>query len=208
LIWAGLNLTAADLSAQGCRQGGGTHYYPLRLVRALSVVWLFAGLRWNEIRRLRLGCIRWQESAPGERVCLLSIPVNKTGTAFTKPVDTIVDEMIETWERERPAQTKIIDPIMWIAQRRINEIHAFRSTAYGCFLVPIARRGRLARLFLPNELALTKTPCAGFSFGCTPNPISDPFGQPRISQLRFYSSIREPSDFGLCEVPGAEILLP
>jgi integrase len=30
------------------------------LVRALVVTWLFAGLRWDELRRLRVGCIRWQ----------------------------------------------------------------------------------------------------------------------------------------------------
>jgi hypothetical protein len=107
LIWAGLNVTGADLSTQG---GGTAHYYPLPFVRALSVVWLFAGLRWNEIRRLRVGCIRWQESAPGERVCLLSVPVNKTGTAFSKPVDKSVGEMIEVWEKDRPAQPKLTDP--------------------------------------------------------------------------------------------------
>ena len=73
------------------------------------MVWLFAGLRWNEIRRLRLECVRWQENAPGERVCLLSIPINKTSTAFTKPVDTIVGEMIEAWEGDRPEQVKLID---------------------------------------------------------------------------------------------------
>jgi integrase len=34
--------------------------YSLAMLRALAVVWLFAGLRRNEIRRLRVGCIRWQ----------------------------------------------------------------------------------------------------------------------------------------------------
>jgi integrase len=128
LIWAGLNLTAADLSAQGCPKGSGTHYYPLSLVQALSVVWLFAGLRSDEIRRLRLECIRWQKNASGERVCLLSIPVNKTSTAFTKPVDTIVGEMIETWEKERPAQTKIIDPK---TGEQADYLFAYRSKALG-----------------------------------------------------------------------------
>jgi integrase len=149
LIWAGLNLTAADLSAQGCRQGGGTHYYPLPLVRALSVVWLFAGLRWNEIRRLRLGCIRWQENAPGERVCLLSIPVNKTGTAFTKPVDTIVGEMIETWEKERPAQTKIIDPK---TGEQADYLFAYRSKFLGAeYLNKVLIASLCAKAGIPNK---------------------------------------------------------
>jgi integrase len=128
LIWAGLNITAADLSAQGSPDRGGSHYYPLSLVRALSVVWLFAGLRWDEIRRLRLGCIRWQENTPGERVCLLSIPVNKTSTAFSKPVDTIVGEIVEAWEKERPGQTKIIDPK---TGEQADYLLAYRSKALG-----------------------------------------------------------------------------
>lgn len=129
LIWAGLNITTGDLSFQGHPGSGGTYYYPLSLVRALSVVWLFAGLRWDEIRRLRLGCIRWQENAPGERVCLLSIPVNKTSTAFSKPVDTVVGDVIEAWEKDRPTQTKIIDPK---TGELVDYLFAYRSRALGC----------------------------------------------------------------------------
>jgi integrase len=101
-----MNLTADDLSRQG--HGECSHYYPLTLVRALTMVWLFAGLRWHEIRRLRIGCIRWQEDP--ERGCLLSVPVNKTGTAYSKPVDKLVGEAIEAWEKERPPQPKLTDP--------------------------------------------------------------------------------------------------
>ena len=126
LIWAGLNISAADLSVQG--RGGAVHYYPLSFVRALTVVWLFTGLRWNEIRRLRLGCIRWQENTPDERVCLLSVPVNKTGTAFTKPVDKIVGELIEVWEKERPAQTKLTDPK---TGEQVDYLFAYRNRATG-----------------------------------------------------------------------------
>lgn len=75
----------------------------------MATVWLFSGLRWNEILRLRLGCIRWQEDSEGKLVCLLSVPVNKTGTEFIKPVDKLVGEAVETWEKERPAQPKTID---------------------------------------------------------------------------------------------------
>jgi integrase len=128
LIWAGLNITATDLTSQGSTTGNGTHYYPLPLVKALSVVWLFAGLRWDEIRRLRLGCIRWQENTPGERVCLLSVPVNKTSTAFSKPVDTVVGEVIEAWEKERPVQMKLIDPK---TGELIEYLFAYRSKALG-----------------------------------------------------------------------------
>ncbi len=103
------------------------------------MVWLFGGLRHNEILRLRLGCIRWQspaqhnqngiesrvqsqinheignQSQPGtgkkpEDICFLEIPVNKTSTAFTKPIDPVVGQAIERWEKLRPAQPARLDP--------------------------------------------------------------------------------------------------
>ena len=46
--------------------------------------------------------------ARGE-VCLLDIPVNKTGTAFAKPVDPLIGRTIATWERARPVQPKLVD---------------------------------------------------------------------------------------------------
>jgi integrase len=111
LLWAGLNLTTEDLSCAWS--------YPIEFVRALAVVWLFAGLRSDEIARLRVGCVRWQtadvtvratgETLPKDAVCLLDVPVNKTGTAFTKPVDPIVGEAIETWEQARPDQPRFPD---------------------------------------------------------------------------------------------------
>ena len=65
----------------------------------------------NEIRRLRVGCIRFgPASTPGaETVCLLDVPVNKTSTAFTKPVDRIVGEAVQRWEQERPTQPAALD---------------------------------------------------------------------------------------------------
>jgi integrase len=122
LIWAGLNLTADDLP----KKGDMNHVafpvtaYPIEMTRALVIVWLFAGLRRNEIVRLRLGCIRWQsedvpvqdtgDTLPADAVCLLDVPVNKTSTAFTKPVDRIVGEAIAAWEKVRPQGVKLPDP--------------------------------------------------------------------------------------------------
>ncbi len=59
LLWAGLNLEAADLPLV-CNT---TYFYPLEMVRAVVIVWLFTGLRNDEIRRLRVGCIRWQNDS-------------------------------------------------------------------------------------------------------------------------------------------------
>jgi integrase len=146
LIWAGLNIAAADLSAQG---RGAAHYYPLSLVRALSAVWLFAGLRWDEIRRLRLGCIRWQEDVPGERVCLLSVPVNKTSTAFSKPVDTIVGQMIEAWQMERPTQAKLSDTR---TGEQVDYLFAHRSKALGAhYLNKVLIPSLCTKAGLPRE---------------------------------------------------------
>ncbi len=115
LLWAGLNLGAQDLR----RSDNQPTYYPIEFVRAVAIVWLFAGLRSDEIVRLRVGCVRWQredalvpstgELLPKEAVCLLEVPVNKTGTAFTKPVDPVVGEAIREWERVRPQQPVFAD---------------------------------------------------------------------------------------------------
>jgi integrase len=115
LLHAGLNIEAADLP--GTSAGS---YYPMELIRALTLTWLFSGLRSDEISRLRTGCIRWQhdgmpilgdsrEILAADAVCLLDIPVNKTGTAFTKPVDPLVGQAIEAWQAQRPAQPPRLD---------------------------------------------------------------------------------------------------
>ena len=115
LIWAGLQLQAKDLP--GTSAGS---YYPLALIRALALTWLFSGLRSDEISRLRVGCIRWQQDGQPiagdstdvlarDAVCLLDVPVHKTGTAFTKPVDPLVGQAIEAWQALRPEQPTRLD---------------------------------------------------------------------------------------------------
>jgi hypothetical protein len=59
LLWSGLNLQVADLP--GCADS----YYPIELIRAVTLTWLFCGLRSDEIRRLPVGCIRWSGLAAG-----------------------------------------------------------------------------------------------------------------------------------------------
>jgi integrase len=121
LVWTGLNFTADDLPRMGgyrreprCRTD-----YRFELIRAFVVTRLFAGLRVNEITRLRLGCVRWQhadaatpqteQTSNRDAVCFLEVPVNKTGRAFTKPVDRLVGEAIAAWENVRAPQPKLID---------------------------------------------------------------------------------------------------
>lgn len=121
LLWAGLNLTEADLPAHSPTARGP--WYPLELVRAIGLLWLFGGLRNDEILRLRVGAIRWQDDPPTDAdnndggdsgrerrpVCLLDVPTNKTGTSFTKPVDPLVGEAIEQWEAVRAPQPRFVD---------------------------------------------------------------------------------------------------
>ncbi|MGO4649757.1 tyrosine-type recombinase/integrase [Nocardia sp. 2YAB30] len=137
LLWAGLNLQAEDLPVTTSGQ-----FYPLELVRAVTVTWLFAGLRSNEIARLRVGCIRWQHDGAAidgdsgeilarDAVCLLDVPTNKTGTAFTKPVDPILGQAVDAWQAIRPAQPRLLDHR---TSEQVDLLFVFRarriSTAY------------------------------------------------------------------------------
>jgi integrase len=115
LLWAGLNVEPGDLPTADGRT------YPVELIRAITLSWLFAGQRSDEIARLRVGCIRWQHDGmpiPGDSgevlardaVCLLDVPTHKTGTAFTKPVDPLLGQGIEAWQAVRPDQPAMLDP--------------------------------------------------------------------------------------------------
>src|SRR5436305_12740660 len=65
LLWAGLNLEAADLP----RADGRVH--PVEMIRAITLAWLFSGQRSDEIARLRVGCVRWQhDGIPITCVCV------------------------------------------------------------------------------------------------------------------------------------------
>jgi len=111
LVHAALNLTQEDLP----RGSKGVIQYPLELVRAVAVVWVYSGLRADEIVRLQVGCVRWQredvtiaetgEVLPREAVCFLTVPNNKTTTTFQKPVNPVVGQRIKEWEQVRaPSQ--------------------------------------------------------------------------------------------------------
>ncbi|MEU0822530.1 tyrosine-type recombinase/integrase [Streptomyces mirabilis] len=115
LLWAGLNLEAHDVP-----RGKAGPIYPVELVRAVTLTWLFSGQRSNEIARLRLGCVRWQHDGDPvaasstqilarDAVCLLDVPAHKTGTAFAKPVDPLLGQAINAWQALRPSQPKRTD---------------------------------------------------------------------------------------------------
>ena len=149
LLAAGLSVTAEDfLNPALASSDQHTPTYPLEMLRALVVVWLFSGLRSDEIHRLRVGCARFIEGhrteeptiapdvLPHTRICLLDIPVNKTATAFTKPVDVLVGEAIMTWEKVRPSQPAMLDST---TGELVQFLFAFRLT-------------RLARVYLNTTI--------------------------------------------------------
>ena len=135
--------------------------YPFAANRALAALWVCSGLRANEIARLRVGCIRWQQrdvtlphtadTPPKEdAMCFLDIPANKTTTAFTKPIPPIVGKIIEEWESERyPDQAAALDDttnetVHFLFSHRNRRI----STRYvNAVLLPALRR----RAGVPEE---------------------------------------------------------
>jgi hypothetical protein len=50
------------------------------------------------------------DSLPADAVCVLDVPVNKTTTAFTKPVERIVGGAIAAWEKVRSQGAKLLAP--------------------------------------------------------------------------------------------------
>jgi site-specific recombinase XerD len=134
LLWAGLNLTSSDLPIHATTRGAP--WYPLELVQAVALLWLFGGLRVDEILRLRVGAVRWQHanieaannSGADRAVCLLDVPTNKTGPAFTKPVDQTVGEALERWQQLRPAQPKFPDEK---TGERVDLLFAWRGARIG-----------------------------------------------------------------------------
>jgi integrase len=126
LLWAGLNLVSDDVLTEG--KG---HRYPLELMRALALIWLFGGLRSDEIFRLRVGCIRWQMmhlDDTEQEICYLDVPPNKTGDAFTKPVDPLIGKAIATWEAVRPQQPTMMDRR---TKERVHFLFCYRARRVG-----------------------------------------------------------------------------
>lgn len=103
LVIGALGLNEHDLSIEQRQR------YPLQMVKALAVVWVFSGLRPDEIRRLPQGCIRHSEDNGG-KITWLDVPANKRNPTYTKPVDPVVGTIVQAWEQIRPELPKRIDP--------------------------------------------------------------------------------------------------
>ena len=110
LVWASL-----DLNDDDCKG----FFAPPRLTRSLAVLWTHSGLRFDEIRRLSVGCVRqvsatlWEEDGTvpevAELVCELTVPAHKTGNSFVKPVPIAIEGAVRAWEAVRGNQPKKLD---------------------------------------------------------------------------------------------------
>lgn len=129
LIQAALNLTETDVPHNPIHLTTG---YPLPMIQAVAITWLFCGLRANELRRLRIGCIRWQTNpAEGEQAtshCYLEVPAHKTGGPFLKVVDPLVGHMIFGWEQARPACPPMLDKK---TGERVHFLFAYQNHSLG-----------------------------------------------------------------------------
>jgi integrase len=133
LLWAGLQLVPEDVYPRNPPKGRVRMQcrYPFEMIRALALVWLFAGLRADEICRLRVGCIRWQNpgsEAAQENVCFLEVPTNKTSTAFVKPIDGLAGAALQAWEKVRPTQPAALDPK---TAEKVDYLFAYRNRRVG-----------------------------------------------------------------------------
>jgi len=111
---AGLNIEAADLP--GTSAGS---YYPMELIRALTLTWLFPACAATRspgcgsaapAAARRMPSPRLALDSSTDAVCLLDIPVNKTGTAFTKPVARSSGRPSRRWQALRPAPAPAAGP--------------------------------------------------------------------------------------------------
>lgn len=112
---AGLSLTKEDLpiinsTSVKSSKASPKSWYPLAMVRAIAIIWLSTGLRLDEIRRLKVGCIQpafWEEnehsSSSTPTICSLTVPRGKSDFSFSRPVLKVVGDAIELWEKMRPS---------------------------------------------------------------------------------------------------------
>ncbi len=111
LLQAALNLAEADIQPLTASNANiPTH--PLEMVKAVALIWVFGGLRNDEIRRLRVGCIRLEDevSTKAQQTATLRVPANKTSGRFEKPISSLAAKALLQWEALRPTTPPLLDP--------------------------------------------------------------------------------------------------
>jgi ubiquinone/menaquinone biosynthesis C-methylase UbiE len=142
LLWTGLKLNIDDVSEAVWGKGRDRSglFYPLELVRALAVVWLFSGLRSAEIRRLRVGAISRQRAA----VRLAGSERQIHGSSHSSP---------RQWPNERALHLEQ-ESLWWVPASRLRRVSGGRlrsgippECAPGLVMLAACLSGRLRELW-------------------------------------------------------------
>ena len=115
---AALSLTVEDLSITW--KTISRSWFPMELVRAVAVAWLFSGCRSDEVERFEVGCVYLDHTMATNdgsedlqdqvvEQAMLRVPVSKTRGEFVKPVERPLWEAISAWEAIRPQQPSMED---------------------------------------------------------------------------------------------------
>lgn len=99
---------------------------------------ILAATRQEPMRNRLIAIPETGDSLAADAVCFIDIPVNKTSTEYTKPVDRVVGEAITAWERVRPSQEKRLDP-------KTGELVQF---LFSCGRIPVGK-GYLNKRLIP-----------------------------------------------------------
>lgn len=127
LMMAGIQLTAEQVNTSDA-VGNREHWYPIEMVRALALIWIFCGLRADDIRNLRVGCIRPDHNMAELDLCSLDVAPGKTGVAHIKSVPLLVGNAIQVWEKIRPKQAPLKDRV---TGKRVHFLFAYRGQRLG-----------------------------------------------------------------------------
>jgi integrase len=206
---AGLSLTQEDLPVANliiAKQGNVApdSWYPLEMVRAMAIMWLYTGLRSDEIRRLRVGCIRLTpreenkgSSSSAPPICSLTVPQGKNQHGFSKPVPGFVGDDIGIWEKSRPHVPKHWD---YNTAEAVDFLFVWRGKLVGRWylnLVVIPMLCRKAGIPVEDDLGKITSHRARHTLAhqlrSAPTPMSDSdlqdwFGHFSASSLEWYAT--------------------
>lgn len=125
--YAKLITAALELDPEDTKQMS----YPYEFVRALAFVWVFGGMRSDEIMRLSPTCIEDRRAGieDADDIVWLRVPANKFKPEFVKPVCTEVGDAVKAWLAVRPKlEVETVDPK---TLRKTRHLFVYRGRLVG-----------------------------------------------------------------------------